>query len=136
VDESTKEQVRQRANFHCEYCQMPQELDELSFQVEHIIPRKHHGTDSLDNLALACFACNNHKGANLSGIDPETREITRLFDPRRDSWFAHFRWNGAELAGRTAIGRVTIDVLRINLDYRIDLRSALIEEGIFPQAVI
>lgn len=90
---------------------MPQDLDELPFQVKHIIPRKHHGTDALENLALACFACNNHKGANLSGIDPETGEMTRLFNPRGDSWWIHFYWEGARLEGRTSIGRVTIDVL-------------------------
>jgi len=111
---------------------MKQEFDELTFQIEHIIPRKHHGSDEIDNLALACFACNNHKGPNLSGLDPKTAEMSRLFHPRRDKWEQHFQWDGARLIGRTPIGRSTVDVLAINLPYRCELRAALIEESVFP----
>jgi len=108
---------------------MRQEFDELPFQIEHIIPRKHHGPDTMENLALACFACNNHKGCNLTGLDGESGRITRLFHPRRDDWNEHFRWEGPRLVGRTAIGRVTADVLAISLPYRVELRAALREEG-------
>jgi hypothetical protein len=124
--------VWQRAGRRCEYCRMKQEFDELTFQIEHIIPRKHHGSDHEDNLALACFACNNHKGTNLTGIDPEAGGVTRLFHPRKDRWEDHFEWSGAVLIGCTAIGRATVDVLAINLSYRSELRLALIEEGVFP----
>ena len=31
----------------------------------------------MDNLALACIDCNLHKGPNLTGIDPETNQVTR-----------------------------------------------------------
>jgi hypothetical protein len=34
--------------------------------------------------------------------------------------------------GKSPIGKVTIDVLAINLPYRIELRTTLIDEGIFP----
>jgi len=111
---------------------MRQEFDELTFQIEHIVPRKHHGGDDADNLALACFACNNHKGTNLSGIDTPTGAMTRLFHPRQDKWEEHFEWQEAMLVGRTRIGRATVDVLAINLSYRSELRMALIEEGVFP----
>ena len=111
---------------------MRQSFDEVSFQIEHIIARKHRGADFADNLALACFSCNNHKGPNLSGLDPKTGLLTRLFNPRTDDWEEHFEWNGPSLIGRTAIGRVTVDVLAINLSYRVALRAALIEEGVFP----
>ena len=124
--------VWQRAGGHCEYCRMRQEFDELTFQIEHVIPKKHHGPDAPENLALACFACNNHKGTNLSGLDPQSGEMTRLFHPRQDDWAEHFQWDGASLVGCTAIGRATVDVLAINLSYRWELRVALIEEGVFP----
>ncbi len=132
MDAGLRRLVWQRASSCCEYCRMRQEFDELTFQVEHIIPKKHHGPDKAENLALACFACNNHKGTNLSGIDPQTREMTRLFHPRGDDWAEHFQWEGASLTGRTAIGRVTVDVLAVNLAYRWELRMTLIEEGVFP----
>jgi hypothetical protein len=111
---------------------MKQGFDDLTFQIEHIISKKHHGADEAENLALACFACNNQKGPNLSGRDPRTGEITRLFHPRRDEWDAHFEWKDGWLLGRTAIGRTTIDVLGINRTHRRQLRLALIEEGVFP----
>jgi hypothetical protein len=111
---------------------MPQSFDVLTFQVDHIIARQHHGTDELDNLALACFACNNHKGPNIAGIDGESGDVAQLFHPRRDRWEEHFAWNGALLVGLTPTGRVTVDVLAINLPYRIQLREALIAEDVFP----
>jgi hypothetical protein len=132
TDDESRRAVRHRAGNRCEYCRLRQELDELSLQIEHIIPRKHHGSDATDNLALACFACNNHKGPNLTGLDPKTGELTRLLNPRTDRWEDHLAWEGALLVGRTPIGRATVDVLAVNLPYRVELRLALIEEGVFP----
>lgn len=124
--------VWQRALRACEYCQMPQSYDELPFEIDHIIARKHGGPDTADNLALACFACNHHKGPNIAGLDPRTERITCLFHPRRHKWLRHFRWHGAVLVGSSPIGRATVAVLEINLPHRIALREALIEEGLFP----
>ena len=132
MEQSLVDQVWQRAGSICEYCRMLQQYDLLTFQIDHIIARKHHGTDELGNLALACFACNNHKGPNIAGVDPETNEVVRLFHPRQDKWEDHFEWRGAALVGRTPLGRVTIDVLAINLPHRIRLRQMLILEGVFP----
>jgi len=132
MDAESRRYVRQRAGNRCEYCRMKQEFDELVFQIEHIIPKKHHGSDGTNNLALACFSCNNHKGPNLTGLDPKTGALTRLFNPRTDKWEDHFAWEEALLVGRTPIGRATIDVLAVNLSYRIELRLALTEEGVFP----
>jgi hypothetical protein len=132
VGSALQERVRKRARGACEYCQMPQHLDCLPFQIDHIVARKHGGSNSEDNLALACFYCNTHKGPNIAGIDSESNDIVRLFDPRRDRWAEHFHWDGPTLKAHTAIGRVTIDVLRINdLEY-VAVRSALLAEGIFP----
>jgi hypothetical protein len=132
MEQSLRAQVRQRAGGICEYCHMPEDCDELDFQVDHIIARKHHGHDDLDNLAWACFACNNHKSSDLAGRDFVTGDIVRLFNPRQDSWDEHFRWDGSELLGMTPIGRVTVDVLAINLWYRRVLRESLMAEGVFP----
>ena len=132
MDAELRRRVRERAHGRCEYCRMGQDFDELTFQIEHILPKKHHGSDNEDNLALACFACNNHKGTNLGGLDPQTGQLSRLFHPRKDRWEDHFEWNGALLLGRTSVGRATIDVLAINLAYRSALRAALIEERVFP----
>jgi len=55
-----------------------------------------------------------------------------LFHPRTDRWSDHFEWNGPYLVGKTDVGRATIDVLAINLPYRVQLRAALMEEGAYP----
>lgn len=111
---------------------MPQKQDPLPFQVDHIIAKQHAGTEDEGNLALACLHCNNHKGPNIAGYDQVTKTTVRLFDPRSDVWSNHFEWNGARLEGLTSIGRVTVGVLTINAQHRLDHREALMEEGVFP----
>ena len=78
----------------------------------------------LDNLALACIDCNLHKGTNLTGIDPESRQVTELFHPRRHRWEDHFEWRGIYLTGKTAIGRTTVRVLKMNCEDQLALRSS------------
>ena len=91
----TRIQVRERAQNTCEYCHLHQDDSPLAaLHVEHIIPKIHGGTDGLENLALACIDCNLHKGTNLTGIDPETDTVTKLFHPRRQNWNEHFEWQG------------------------------------------
>ncbi len=111
---------------------MPQEYDGFTHEIDHVIAQKHGGPTVAGNLVLACFPCNNHKGPNIAGLDPVTRKLTRLFNPRRHKWRRHFRWAGPYLEGKTAIGRVTISVLEINFSERVLLRQSLIEEGVFP----
>lgn len=94
-----------------------------TLHVEHILPKKHGGTDDLDNLALACIDCNLHKGSNVAGYDPQTGELTELFHPRRHTWTEHFEWQDIVVVGRTAIGRTTIEVLNLNSDEQFQLRS-------------
>jgi len=125
MTEAVRHFVRQRAGHRCEYCQLHQNDSPLAaLHIEHIRPIKHGGTDALENLCLACIDCNLHKGANLTGIDPETDTITPLFNPRRDRWDAHFMWNGIRIVGVTAVGRTTVRVLDLNGDDRLDLRLA------------
>ena len=131
MDESLPKLVWNRARSICEYCHISHSCDSLPFQVDHIIARKHDGKDSADNLALTCFTCNNRKGTDIAGLDPETHELTRLFNPREDNWTEHFVWRGAELHGKTAIGRTTVRILRINLAHRVEVRASLLAEGRF-----
>ena len=125
--------VRMRGRQRCEYCRL-HESDQplLSFHIEHIVARKHHGSDDPDNLAWACLECNAGKSSNLSGRDFVTRRVVVLFNPRRQRWSRHFAWDGPQLAGLTPCGRATVDVLNINAPHRIDLRRLLIAAGVFP----
>jgi hypothetical protein len=132
MDRKSEEEVRNRAEGRCEYCLHPQKYSRLKFPLDHVIARQHGGEDAPDNLALACGFCNLHKGPNISGIDPDTGRLTRLFNPRQDDWRQHFCWSGARLVGLTPIGRTTIRVLAINHPHQIAVRQALIDEEVFP----
>jgi 5-methylcytosine-specific restriction endonuclease McrA len=124
MDRFLQDLVFKRAGSVCEYCRHPAP----PFHVEHIIARKHGGPTHAENLALACIRCNFHKGPNISGIDPETSRIVRLFHPRNDVWAEHFRWENATLLGITPEGRATIAVLEINHPLRVEVRRHLANE--------
>ena len=111
---------------------LPRELDALPLHIEHIIARKHNGPTISENLALACFNCNVAKGTNLSGIDPATGIMERLYHPRRDLWSEHFSWNGPEIVGLTSVGRTTVAVLNLNHGIRIRQRQLFLKAGWIP----
>jgi hypothetical protein len=123
-----KSRVRQRAGNRCEYCRIRQEHEPfVTYQIEHVIARQHDGSDDESNLALACPHCNLHKGPNLTGIDAETGAIEPLFDPRLQAWEEHFEARGPYLFGKTPTGRVTVRVLAMNDEARVDLRRETLE---------
>lgn len=125
MDPETRRLVRRRARNCCEYCQLSEQRSPVArLQIEHIVPRKHGGSDDEANLALACIDCNLHKGPNLTGIDPETGRIVELFNPRRQRWSDHFAWHGVEIVGLTPIGRATVRVLEMNAEDRLQVRTA------------
>lgn len=126
---SSREFVRRRAGARCEYCRLPDlALEPEDFHVEHIIARKHRGEDGTDNLAWACIFCNLYKGPNLASFDPDTEALTPLFNPRRDQWEEHFRLEGIQIVGLTAVGRTTCSLLKINSEILTSLRASLLRE--------
>ena len=131
MDESLERQDRHRAQHPCEYCRIPASISEFTFPIDHIIAQQHGGETILENLALSCPHDNYHKGPNLAGIDPVTKKLTRLFNPRRDRWNAHFQWDGPVLLGMTTIGRTTLYVLAMNHPDRVEVRRILIEAVLF-----
>jgi 5-methylcytosine-specific restriction endonuclease McrA len=82
LSEIVQEQVRQRANYLCEYCHASELWQYVQFTVDHVIPLSRGGVDGLDNLAPACFHCNRRKSNHLVGIDPESGIEVPLFNPR------------------------------------------------------
>ncbi len=128
MDEALRLFVRNRAHHTCEYCQLAaSDAPFLAFHVDHIIARQHGGTDDPDNLALACLWCNLYKGPNLTGIDPESNQITSLFHPRRENWYTHFVLQGVYIIGKTPTGRATVRVLNVNATEQVELRIELID---------
>jgi hypothetical protein len=130
MDQAVRQFVRERANQRCEYCPIPQDaLLWARFHIEHILARQHGGTDDPQNLALACRRCNARKGPNLTSIDPESGELTPLFNPRVDGWSEHFANVDYRIFGRTGIGRATVMLLDMNAPDRIQLRAELATLG-------
>ncbi len=124
--------VRERAALRCEYCLLAEEDAYLPHEPDHVIAEKHGGATNAENLALACFDCNRFKGSDIASIDPETRILTPLFNPRSDFWTSHFRTAKGLIVASTSIGRVTINLLRINLPARIEVRAELAGLGRWP----
>jgi hypothetical protein len=122
VDARVERLVRLRAGRRCEYCHQP-EVAPLWFTVDHVIARKHTGSDEPSNLALACALCNLNKGSDLTSLDPLTGEVVRLFDPRRNRWAEHFDWVGLRIVGRTPTGRATVAILDLNDEDRLSMRE-------------
>ena len=129
MDAATRNLVRQRADERCEYCKLRQVYCELRHHIEHIIAKQHGGADDDENLALACHRCNLHKGPNLTGIDPQTRQVVPLFHPRRQQWIEHFAINGVHIVGLSAVGRATVQVLDLNDARRLELRSEILTQS-------
>ena len=84
IDPLLADAVRARAGNACEYCRVPQAgYPTVTFPVDHVVARQHHGPTDLRNLALSCLHCNSHKGPNVAGYDHRTGKLTPLFNPRR-----------------------------------------------------
>lgn len=124
--------VIERAKQKCEYCLIHQDFSIYSHEIDHIIPLKHGGKNSLENLALSCLSCNRYKGTDFATIDPQTEKITRLFNPRRQAWLEHFQLNNAHIEGNTEVGKATVNLLRFNNPKRILERKVLIRQGFYP----
>jgi hypothetical protein len=122
--------VRERAKECCEYCLIPELLTLASHWVDHVVAEKHGGQTEEANLALSCVLCNQHKGTDLTSIDPQTGQITPLFHPRRDRWLDHFRVVGGRIEPLTPTGRATVRLLQLNHPDRIEERELLVRLGL------
>jgi hypothetical protein len=89
------------------------------------VAEKHGGTTTEDNLALACAACNLHKGSDIGSIDPATGELVPLFHPRRDRWSDAFQLVDARMVALTAVARATVRLLQLNRADRVAERAIL-----------
>jgi HNH endonuclease len=116
INEFTKKLVRNRADGLCKYCHSPEKISTSRFTLDHLQPRSLGGSDTEENLALACNRCNQHRYNFVVGRDIETAAILPLFNPRTQSWQEHFIWtaDATKIIGTTAIGRATCDRLDMN----------------------
>lgn len=118
------EQVRKRASYLCEYCHSNERWQYIPFTIDHVVPISAGGEDTIENLALACFHCNRQKSDKYSVMDELTGNEVSLFNPRQMTWAEHFEWSkdGLEILPRSEIGRVTIELLKLNRERVLQIR--------------
>lgn len=131
IPAAIKSLVRERANYCCEYCLIPEAFTFASHEIDHIIARKHGGQTTATNLALSCTICNQHKGSDLASIDPKSGKLTPLYHPRKDKWQKHFRIENGQIISLTPQGRVTVLLLKFNRQERCEERKLLMSAEIF-----
>ncbi|MCW5858544.1 MAG: HNH endonuclease [Caldilineales bacterium] len=129
VPDALRRFIAERAGYRCEYCLVPQHSVLIPHQPDHIIALQHGGTTTSDNLALACLHCNRRKGPNIASIDSISGQLTALFNPRTQNWHDHFFLEGVTILARSAVGRVTIQLLDLNATDRVELRASLFVGG-------
>jgi len=133
-----KQIIAERANYCCEYCLTQSDYGVDPFAVEHIQPIAGGGKTALDNLALACQSCNNHKFTKTVALDSGTDTIVPLYNPRQDRWDDHSEWSADFLTiiGLTPTGRATIELLRVNRTEVVNLRRVLRLVGEHPPSTV
>lgn len=131
-----KKSVVKRANGCCEYCISQERFAIQAFSAEHIIPKSQGGETNLDNLALSCQGCNNHKYNKTQGRDPISGEIVPLYHPRQQLWNDNLAWNNdfTLVIGLTPTGRATVETLQLNREGVVNLRRVLYAMGEHPPA--
>jgi len=136
ITSQLKNDVVERAKGCCEYCRSQARFAMQSFSVEHIVPRSRDGKTEIENLALACQGCNNHKYTKTEGRDPVNGDLVPLYHPRAQRWRDHFAWNEdcTLIIGLTPVGRATVEALYLNREGLINLRRVLYTMGMHPPA--
>jgi hypothetical protein len=105
------EQVRQRANFACEYCGVTESDTGGLLTVDHFRPRVHGGPDTPDNLLYCCHRCNLYK----ADYWPTLPSDPILWNPRHEPIEAHLlTLADGTLYPITATAAFTIKRLRLN----------------------
>lgn len=129
-----RRQVIARGRSMCAYCHSTERLMGVDFEIDHIIPEALGGETNLNNLCVACPACNRFKAARLTILDADTGKHVRLFHPLQDQWQEHFAWmeHGTMLRGLTPIGRVSITALKMNREGIVEVRKYWVALGLHP----
>ncbi len=126
--------LKQQIGVRCGYCRTSSVLIARPLTVEHLIPRSKGGTSDEQNLWLSCRSCNQFKGTQIEAIDPDTKMVVPLFNPRIQSWSEHFRWStdGLMIIGLTPVGRATVIALKLNHEHIVESRRLWVSVGWHP----
>ncbi|KAM3092980.1 HNH endonuclease [Phormidesmis sp. 146-35] len=124
ISSKIREQVRQRADFSCEYCGVAETDTGGELTIDHFHPRSKGGSDDLSNILYCCNRCNQYKADYYSA----SSNVPALWNPRQESVTTHLLMLAdGQLYPITEIGRFTLERLRLNrsplVAYRLQKQS-------------
>jgi hypothetical protein len=134
IPRELRERVAAPARYRCGYCLTAQAIVGTPLEIDHLIPECLGGLTVESNLWLACSLCNDIKNNRISGLDPLSGELVRLFNPREQLWHTHFRWTeaGDQIIGLTPTGRATVVTLNLNRPTPVKARQLWVSVGWHP----
>jgi hypothetical protein len=111
VSAATREIVRRRADYTCEYCGIREADVGGQLTIDHFQPRSKGGVDDEENLIYCCIWCNQRKMAYW----PENDTDIQLLNPRQNHTSDHLiTLDDGLLRPLTDVGAFTIRRLQLN----------------------
>src|SRR6058998_3905019 len=97
----------------------------MFWQSSAVIPAHTPGTDGASRAPHLRVSLVAHSASDFAGA---------AFNPRRQQWSQHFRWNedGTVIIGLTACGRATVEALKLNNELAKQARALWRDAGIHP----
>jgi hypothetical protein len=134
IPKDLRQLVLDRSKGNCEYCRILARVATESMEVDHVLPISQGGLTVAENLASACHGCNQRKRDRLEGFDLVSGKTVPIYNPRTMKWKRHFAWSedSTLIIGRTATGRVTVELMGLNRSGLVNLRALLIMVGEHP----
>ncbi len=134
VPVALRQRVEQQARRRCGYCLTTESTAGTPMEIEHIVPESQGGATVEENLWLACSTCNRHKASRTTVVDPASGQRVPLFNPRAQVWEEHFSWGGSgtRIIGITAVGRATVEALKLNRAVLVKARGRWVAAGWHP----
>jgi hypothetical protein len=111
ITEAVRFQVRQRANFSCEFCGVTETDVGGELTIDHFRPQSRGGANDQENLLYCCQRCNQYK----ADYWPTHPDDPMLWNPRQESCETHLlTLADGTLYPVTPTGVFTLKRLRLN----------------------
>lgn len=134
ISDFMRNQVRERANYACEYCEVTENDSAGQLTVDHFHPQSLGGSDTLDNLIYCCNRRNQYK----ADYWPRDAGAPTLWNPRNQSIADHFvELADGRLFALTNVGRFSLQPLNLNrpplIAYRLQKRQRVEEQQLLSR---
>ena len=111
LTQKQRDQLRQRANYACQFCGVTETDTAGQLTIDHFQPRSKGGDDNPNNLLYSCVRCNLYK----QDYWPNDDEAPVLWNPLNEPAGRHFlELDDGQLLPLTVVGEFTIKRLRLN----------------------